>query len=366
MSKTGIRIVLPKFADTPQQAIDELLTIEEMAMPDTAELKPTDVLVAIRSSAVAFVDFIMMTGQYQHMAPPPYTPGLEYSGEVIWTGSDVDRFAVGDRVMSDFMAVGPRSGGDYQRYGGWASYAVAPQDGVLPLPADFDFDAGCALLANYETPYFALVKRADIQPGESVLITGASGAAGMAAVQMAKLLGARVIVTGRSDAKLALVKDQGADHVINTATVDGEPPRFRKLVRDCTEGEGVDVVYDTVGGSIGEEALRSLAFGGRYVVVGWASNVSDSGGRANFVPDRLPTNIVQMKCLQIMGSPMAIYAGRHPEWRRRQVRQILDWAGEGRLRPYISHCFPLREFREAAHAKLEGAVTGSCILQVRS
>ena len=222
MSTIGKKIVLPKYAESPQQAIDRLLTVQDLAMPDTSALNATDVLVSIKSTTVAFVDLIMMTGQYQHMAPPPYTPGIDYAGQVIWAGSEVQCVKVGDRVMSDFMTVGPRSKGDYQRYGGWASYAVAPETSVLSLPKGFDFDEGSVLLTNYETPYFALVNRANIRPGESVLITGASGAAGMAAVQMAKLLGATVIVTGRSDTKLAKVKAHGADHVINTSAPEGE------------------------------------------------------------------------------------------------------------------------------------------------
>ena len=186
----------------------------------------------------------------------------------------------------------------------------------------------------------------------------------MAAVEVAKLLGASVIVSGRSDAKLATVKAHGADHVINTSSQDGRDgvPRFREAVKACTGGQGVDVVYDSVGGEVGQEALRSLAFGGRYVIVGWASNVPESGGRAAFAPDRLPTNIMQMKCLQVMGSPMAIYSGRHPESRAAQLQQVLAWAEEGKLRPYVSHRFPLTEFREAVRAKFEGEVTGSCVL----
>ncbi|MAG98853.1 MAG: hypothetical protein CMM08_19445 [Rhodospirillaceae bacterium] len=364
MNDTGRKIILPRYADSPGQAIDSLLTLQEMDFPDVSELGSTDVVVAVKSTSVAYVDLIMMTGQYQHMADPPYTPGLEYSGEVVWAGSDVDNLKPGDRVMSDFMAVGPRSKGDYQHYGGWASYAVAPKHGLHPVPQQYDFDEACSLLVNYETPYFALVKRADLQPGESVLITGASGAAGMAAVQIAKLLGASVIVTGRSDAKLATVKAYGADHVINTSSIEGQDgvPRFRETVKACTGGNGVDVVYDSVGGEVGQEALRSLAFGGRYVIVGWASNVPDSGGRAAFAPDRLPTNIMQMKCLQVMGSPMAIYSQRYPELRAAQLQQVLAWAEEGKLRPYVSHRFPLADFREAVRAKFDGDVTGSCIL----
>ena len=209
-------------------------------------------------------------------------------------------------------------------------------------------------------------KRANIQAGENVLITGASGAAGMAAVELAKILSARVIVTGRSDQKLSQVLGHGADEAIKLASSDsiatGE--KLRVKVKELTGGDGVDVVYDTVGGDMGYEALRSLKFGGRYVVVGWASNVSESGGRNTFVPDRLPTNILQMKCLQVMGSPMVIYSMRNPDWRKKQISQISKWADEKKIHPFVSHQFPLDSFKEAARAKINGEVTGSCVLSL--
>ncbi len=188
----------------------------------------------------------------------------------------------------------------------------------------------------------------------------------MAAVDLAKLLGVDAIAVGRSADKLAVVKDHGAAAVIQTGsareTVDGRP--LRAAVKELAGGEGVDVVYDTVGGELGGELLRSLAFGGRYIVVGWASNVSESGGRATFQPDRLPTNIMQMKCLQVMGSPMVIYSTRHPEWRKRQLAQIFEWAGERKINPFVSHRFPMTAFREAAAAKFRGDVVGSCVMQL--
>ena len=364
MRDPGHRIILSGYGESPKDAISTHLSLVDMPFPEVDKLKSTDVVVSVKSSGVAFVDTIMMTGQYQHIVTPPYTPGLEFSGEVVWTGNDVRSFSVGDAVISDFMAVGPRSKGDYKYSGGWASYAVAPEAGLAPLPDGFDWDMGCSLFANYETPYFALVKRANIQAGETVLVTGASGSAGLAAVQMAKLLGATVIVTGRSDAKLAEVKANGANHVINSAEQvnDQGEPQFKQIIKDLTGGRGVDVVYDTVGGVVGLESLRSLSFCGRYVIVGWASNVSDQGGRSGFVPDRLPTNIIQMKGLQILGSPMVIYSMQNPDWRSRQKAQVLEWASAGYLKPNISHRFPLSAYREALDLKLGGGVTGSCVL----
>ena len=362
---SGIRIVLPGFANTQAEAIDQLLSIEPAEVPDTTKLGPSDVVVRVRSASISFVDFIMMTGQYQHMASPPYVPGLEFSGEIAWTGSEVRNFSVGDKVISDFMTVGPRSKGAYQQSGAaWSSFAVAPENGLYPLPSGFSFAQGCSFLGSYETAYFALVKRAKLQAGERVLITGASGASGMAMVQIARILGAEVIVTGRSSRKLEAVLSAGADHAIQ---LDGDntgslASTLRTQVKTITNGAGVDAVIDTVGGAIGDAALRTLKFEGRFVIVGWASNVSESGGRQTFEPDRLPTNIMQMKCLQVMGSPMVIYSMANPAWRAKQIAQVTAWAEEGLLRPHVSHSFRAEDFREAANAKLRGEVVGSCVI----
>jgi len=217
-----------------------------------------------------------------------------------------------------------------------------------------------ALLANYETGFFALKKRAKVRKGESVLITGASGAAGMATVELAKSFGARVIATGRSDKKLEAVKGQGADHVINTSDFTGKA--LRAAVRSVNDDRDVDVVIDMVGGDHGRDAFRCLGFGGKFIIVGWASNVSSKGGRQGFVPDELPTNIMQMKCLKVMGSPMVIYSMQNPDWRDYQISEILSMAEAGKINPYTSHQYPLDDFKSAAKAKLAGEITGSCVL----
>jgi len=364
-SKTAKRIVLPEFAQSPEQAVNELLVLEACDPPKPEKLKPTDVIVATKSAAVSFVDFIMMTGQYQHMASPPYVPGLEFSGDVIWAGSEVKQFSVGDCVLSDFMTVGPRSKGNYQSSGGWASHVVAPEHGLRRLPDYLTYDQGASFLANFETAYFALVKRANLQANETVLITGASGASGMAMVQIAKLLGARVIVSGRSSEKLLAAMDQGADFMIaQDQCAEGLDALsfMRESTRAITSGRGVDVVIDTVGGETGYAAMRSLKFEGRMVIVGWASNVSADGGRETFESDRLPTNIMQMKCLQVMGSPMVIYSMANPEWRAHQLTEIIGWANEGKISPHVSLSAPAEEFQQVASAKLRGAVVGSCVL----
>jgi NADPH2:quinone reductase len=191
----GKKLVLPRYGQSREDAVDNILKLEDFPLPDVTKLQPHDVLVGIRSASVSFIELLMMSGQYQTILPLPCVPGMEYAGVVLGVGSEVDpnKARVGDRALSDFIETGPRSLGSYQAQGGWQSYAVAPHNGVHRIPEGFTFDQACNLLLNYETPYYAYVNRAMLQSGETVLITGASGAAGMAAVQVAKILGATAI-----------------------------------------------------------------------------------------------------------------------------------------------------------------------------
>lgn len=368
-SKEGKKLLLTRYGQSREDAVDNILRLEASPLPDVAKLQPHEVLVGVRSASVSFIDLLMMSGQYQTMLPLPCVPGMEYAGVVLGVGSGVDpsKVAVGDRVLSDFLVTGPRSLGTYQAQGGWQSYAMAPDNGVHRIPEGLTFDQACNLLLNYETPYYAYINRAKLQPGETVLITGASGAAGMAAIQVAKILGATVIATGRSDEKLAQVQLFGADHVINTSPRDGEAsvPKFRDEVKALTGGRGVEVVFDTVGGEVSQESMRALAFGGRMVIVGWAGNtrVAQGGGkRGSDNADRLPTNIMQMKGLYVMGSPMVIHSGREPAIRVPRLESLFQWVGEGRITPYVSHTFPLAAYKRALHAKLLGEGNGNCVL----
>ncbi|MCC3304318.1 NADPH:quinone oxidoreductase family protein [Sneathiella sp. HT1-7] len=365
----GQKLVLSQYGEDREDAIENDLKLETFPKPEVGKLQPHEVIIGIHSASVSFVDLLMLSGQYQTMVPLPCVPGMEYSGVVLATGRDVDvnKLAVGDRVLSDFLVTGPRSKGAYQAEGGWQSYAIAPEHGVHKLPDNLSFDEGCNLLLNYETPYYAFINRAKLQAGETVLITGASGAAGMAAIQVAKLLGAKVIATGRSDEKLAQVKKFGADHVINTSPRPGEAgiPKFREEVKALTGGRGVEVVFDTVGGDVSEEAMRSLDFGGRLVIIGWAQNtkVAKGGGkRGSDNADRLPTNIMQMKGLFVMGSPMVIHSGRDPSIRVPRLESIFKGANDGLLTPFVSHCFPMEDYKRAMYAKISGEVNGGCVL----
>ena len=348
LSSASQRVVVTERAVDPPDAIDRCMRLEPMAAPDPADLKPDDVIIAVKSASVGWVDLLMTAGQYQHVPTVPYTPGLEYAGAVVWSGAA--DLAVGDRVLVDGFLAGPRSAGAYQAYGGFASYAVAPREAVHRVPGALTFDQACNLLGNYETAYHCLVTRGRIAAGETVLILGASGSTGLAAVQVAKLRGATVIATGRNAAKLEVVRANGADHVIDTST----GPELKDRVKELTGGRGVDVVYDGVGGEASIAALRCLRFGGRFLIVGWAA----TPGAVN----TLPTNLIMMKSLEVLGCPTVISSVKDPSLRPPRLAQVLAWAEAGAIRPHVSHVFPLAEFQAAMRAKWTGAVIGGCVL----
>ncbi|MDX2089420.1 MAG: NADPH:quinone oxidoreductase family protein [Kofleriaceae bacterium] len=361
---TAHRVIVSALGEDPLDAIANYTSLVEMLMPDPAGLAASDVIVEIKSASVGWVDLIMTSGQYQHPPQPPYTPGLEYAGVVAWAGPEVTHVGVGERVLVDPFLAGPRSHGDYQRYGGFASYGVAPGRAVLPIPGELSFDQACNLLGNYETAYHCLVTRGRLAAGETVLIHGASGSTGLAAVHIAKLLGARVIATGRSDDKLAVVNGQGADHVINTRAPDGVRP-FRDDIKALTNGRGVDVVYDGVGGEISVESLRCVRFGARFLIVGWAATPFVSRGKGlRGAPNAnvLPTNLIMMKGLDVLGCPTVISTVNDPSLRAPRLAQVLAWASSGAIRPHISHGFPLAAFATAMRAKWNGDVIGGCVL----
>jgi NADPH2:quinone reductase len=362
--KPGRRVVVTEFGSDPLDAIANYLKIEEQQPPDPATLAPSDVVIAIRSAAIGWVDLLMSSGQYQHMASPPYCPGLEYSGEVAWTGPDVKHVSVGDAVMGDGMLTGPRSVGAYQAYGGFASYAVAPAEAVMPMPSTLSFDQACNM-SGYETAYHCLIHRGKLQPGEVVLLHGSSGTTGVAAIQIAKLVGATVIATGRSPAKLAVAVEQGADHVVRVTDDEGAPRRFRDDVKRITEGRGVDVVYDPVGGTISVESLRCVRFGARFLIVGWAATplvAKGKGQRGAPNANVLPTNLIMMKSLDVLGCPAAISVHEDPSIRTVRLEQLMTWIQAGEITPHVSRTYPMSEIHEAMRDKWASRFAGCYVL----
>ena len=344
----GRRVVVTALAESPLEAVERGMSLEPLDVPDA--LGPRDVLVAIESAQVGWVDLLMTAGQYQHLPKPPYTPGLEYAGKVARVGAEVTAVKEGDAVLVDGFLAGPRSLGAYQGWGGFASWAVVPEEAVLKIPGALSFDQACNLLGNYETAVHCLITRGKLQPGETVLIHGASGATGLAAVHVAKLVGATVIATGRSKEKLAIVKEQGADHVIGTANLRDD---VKAIVKD-----GVDVVYDGVGGDLSALSMRCVKFGARFLIVGWAS--TPFVGKTS--PNQLPTNLIMMKGLDVLGCPTVISTVMNPSIRKPRLERVLEWVNAGKLKPYVSKTYPLDDFKAAMRAKWNGEIVGGVCL----
>ena len=359
---SGRRVMVRELGETPEDGIERCL-LEDQPDPDPAALGPDDVVIGVRAASVGWVDVIMTSGQYQHVPKLPYTPGLEYAGVVLHVGARVAHVKTGDAVLADGLRTGPRSNGLHQQQGGFATWATATSDAVLPLPAGLSFAEASNLLGNYETAWHVLATCGRVQPGETVLIHGATGGTGIAAVHVAKQLGATVIATGRSAEKLAVVTAQGADHVLIPDVVDGEP-RFRDAVKALTGDKGVDVVYDGVGGPISVESLRCVKFGARFLVVGWASTPLVSRGKGlRGAPNanQLPTNLILMKGLHVIGCPAVIATEHDPSIRPPRLAAVLDLVAKG-VRPLIAKTYPLTDFRLAMHEKRQSGTVGAIVL----
>jgi NADPH2:quinone reductase len=361
----GKKVTLSEWAETPLEALEKFLHLEEQPAPDPATLGANDVLLRVKSCAVGWVDLIMSSGQYQHAVKPPYTPGLEFAGEVVWVGANVSKVKIGDAVLADGLITGPRSSGAYQKYGGFATYAALHENAAIPIPEGFSYDQAVNLLGNYETAYHVLIHRARLQQGEFVLINGASGSTGLAAVEIAKLIGANVIATGRSEEKLAQIKAQGADHTIAIDDGAGGIKRFRDEVKALTGGKGAHVVYDGVGGPISVESMHAMRFGGRFCIVGWAATpfvAKGKGERGAPNVNLLPTNLIQMKGLDVLGCPAVISLQFDPQLRPTRLQWILARVKEGKLKPHVGPSYPLEQFKEAMIAKWESRFLGGCVL----
>jgi NADPH2:quinone reductase len=307
------------------------LVIEDMPEPQAG---PGEIQVAVHAAGVNFVDVLMIAGQYQHKPDPPFVPGMEAAGVVRAVGAGVSRFRVGDRVMTS------------HRPGAFAEVVVVREDKAYPVPAGLDDAEAAAFRSAYHTAYHSLVQRAGLQPGETVLVHGATGGVGLAAVQVGKQLGAMVIATGGSDAKLVVVAKQGADHVVNYSA------GFRDAVKALTGGRGVDVVYDPVGGDVFDESMRCIDWGARILVIGF------TGGRAAVVR----TNHVLIKGASILGVRAGEAGRKNPKLIKESMQTISDWAARGLVRPHLSHRFPFERVRDALQAVVDRQVVGKAVL----
>ena len=296
---------------------------------------PGEALVRVRAASVNFPDLLMTRGEYQFKPPLPFTPGLDVAGEVAAVGEGVTGLKVGDAVV----------GG--ARLGGFAEYAVLPAEGLKPKPARLSFAQGAAYGAAYLTAYVALMRRAWLEAGEWVLVHGAAGGVGLAAVDMAKALGARVIAASASEDKLARIQElYDVDAVVN---VTGG---FRERVKAITGGRGADVIYDPVGGDVFDESTRCIAFDGRLLVIGFTSG-------------RIPTVSVNMpliKGFSVIGVRAGEYGRQFPEKGRENAAAVWRMADEGVIRPHVHAELPLDDWREAFDLLADRKVVGKAVI----
>ena len=296
-----------------------------------------DVRVRIRAAAIGFPDMLMVQGHYQFKPPLPFIPGMEFAGEIAAVGPDVEQLAVDDKVMATV------------RFGALAEYVSTAADNCLPLPETFDFATGATYLVAYKTAYVALAVRGDLKPGETVLIHGAAGGVGLAAVELAKAFGAHVIGMATGSHKLDAVRSKGADHVIDYT--DGS---FRKAVKALTAGRGADVIYDPIGGDIFDESLRCIAPFGRMLVVGFAS------GRIPLAP----VNYALIKQYAIIGVRGGEYGRINPQGGREVEQALVEMAAAGALKPHIHTRLPFANVVQAFDEIASRRVIGRIVIDI--
>ena len=313
-----------------------VLKIEERPIP---ELGPADLLIKVGAASVNFPDVLMLSGGYQHMPELPFVPGMEGAGTIAAVGSEVKTWQPGERVI---FGVRPGAFADYVR--------VAASGNLMRLPSGWSDAEGAAFRVGAQTAYHSLVHRARLRQREVLLVHGASGGMGLAAVQLGKYLGAQVIATGSDDARLAVVADNGADLVVNYRTAD-----FVSVVKAVTEGRGADVIYDPVGGEVLEKSMHAAAYGARLLVVGFTS-----GG-----PTRIMSNHVLIKGLSILGVRAGETVRRlSPELGQDYARELPRLAALGVMRPHISHRFPMERAADAFRVLIDRKVVGKAVIEM--
>ncbi|MEE8248254.1 MAG: NADPH:quinone oxidoreductase family protein [Alphaproteobacteria bacterium] len=312
-----------------------VLTVEEIEAPRPG---PEEVRIAVRAVGVNFPDLLLVAGKYQARPPFPFSPGIESAGEVIEVGPEVEDIRPGDRVLANHS------------HGGFAEEVVAPAATVYPMPETMSFEQAAAFPVAYGTGYHGLVQRGALAPGETLLVHGAGSGVGLVAVELGKLLGATVIATAGSAAKLEVAREYGADHLINY-----REEKIRERVKEFTAGAGADVVYDPVGGDAMDESVRCINWGGRILVIGFAS------GRFA----QIPSNLVLIKGMSVVGVYWGSFAARNPERNRENLRVLLEWFAQGKVKPLISRSFALEEAAAALEALEARKVTGKAVLVPR-
>ncbi|WP_026319193.1 NADPH:quinone oxidoreductase family protein [Amorphus coralli] len=307
------------------------LVVEDVATPEPG---PGDVLVRVEAAALNFFDTLIIKDRYQYKPERPFSPSAEFCGRIVALGADVEGFAEGDRVVA------------YIGWGAAREFVTAKASALVKVPDAVPSDVAATVIVTYGTTLYALRDRGDLKPGETLAVLGASGGTGQAAVEIGKAMGARVIACASSADKVAFARSLGADEGVN---YDSESLKDR--LKEISGG-GVDVVYDPVGGPLAEKALRALGWLGRFLVIGFASGD---------IP-KIPLNLALLKSCDIRGVFWGAAVDRDPAGQRANVRQLLDWVAEGRLKPHVDATYPLEETVTALNRLAARDVKGKLVV----
>jgi NADPH:quinone reductase len=310
------------------------LEIRDLPEPVAA---PGEAVVRVRAAALNFFDTLIIAGKYQTKPTFPFSPAAEFAGEVESVGAGVTAVRPGDRVVANIG------------HGAAREKVAVAADRLVRLPDGLDFERAAGLIVTYGTTLYALRERARLNAGETLAVLGAAGGVGIAAVEIGKLLGARVIACASSAEKLAFAQRHGADAGVNYADED-----LKDALRRVTGGDGPDVIYDPVGGRATEAALRAIAWGGRFLVVGFA---------AGEIP-KLPLNLVLLKGCDVRGVFWGAWTERDPAGNRANIEQILQWCAQGKLSAHVHQVFPLEEIAQALHALADRKAMGKIVLRI--
>jgi NADPH2:quinone reductase len=308
------------------------LRLEEIADPRPG---PGQVRIRVRACGVNFADSLITRGQYQKQPQPPFSPGFEVSGEVLELGAGVQGIAIGDRVI----AMTP--------HGGYAEQVIADMNRCVPMPVAMSWEHGAAFPVVFGTSHVALWHRARLRAGETLVVHGASGGVGLTAVAIGKQLGATVIATANGAGKLEVARAHGADHLIDSGQED-----VRARIKELTDGRGADVIYDPVGGELFTASLRSIAFEGRILIIGFA------GGN---VP-QIPANHLLVKNIDVIGLNWPAYAELNPQVMTESFQTLIRWYLDGAIRPHVSATYPLEQAVEALNQVVTRKSTGKVVI----
>jgi NADPH2:quinone reductase len=312
--------------------LPDTLTVQDLPDPQPAA---GQVVIDVQAAGVNFPDVLIIQGKYQFKPELPFTPGSEVAGTISAVADDVTGFKVGDQVIA------------FTAQGGFGQKLAVPVAALMPMPPGMDFDTAAAITLTYGTSHHAVVDRAALKAGETMLILGAAGGVGLAAIEIGKALGARIIACASSDEKLAVCKEHGADVLINYSKED-----LREAIKAATGGKGPDVIYDPVGGEYAEPAFRSIGWRGRYLVVGFANGE---------IP-KLPLNLTLLKGASLVGVFWGEYAKREPKANLAAMRQMIGWMQEGKIKPHISARYALADTAQALNDMAARKVTGKVVI----